>query len=124
MEEQDNNITDITVAHNTRKNARKYEPSKTSFFRLDEEISRGNTIKPKKWYHRHKQETYQQERMEPCIFVIFAIKKYKSQSGLKRHQKNCTQSIRGKLMDNTAPMEDTLADSIRYQITSRFKWGK
>ena len=58
---------------------------------LDEEISQGNTIKTKACYHYRKQGTYQQEQIKPCIFVIFAIKKYKSQPGLKRHQKNFTQ---------------------------------
>ena len=35
MEEQSKSDTDVTIAHNTTKNARRYEPSKTSFLRLD-----------------------------------------------------------------------------------------
>ena len=33
-----------------------------------------NMIKPTKCYNFHKEKTYQQERMKPCIYVKFAIK--------------------------------------------------
>lgn len=35
MEEQDSKTTDFTIAPNTRKDVPQYEPSKTSFLRLD-----------------------------------------------------------------------------------------
>ena len=52
MEKQDINGNDVTIAHNTRKkNARQYEPCKTSFFRLDKnylprEFDKTNKVLP------------------------------------------------------------------------------
>ena len=86
-------------------------------------IVRENAIKRTKCYHYHKQKTYQQSRMRPCIFVIFATKKKKLQSGLKRHRKNCTQPTRDDIVDTTSPMEDTSAENSQQKITSRFEKG-
>ena len=35
MKEQDINVTDVTIAHDRRKNAWEYEPSKTSLYRKE-----------------------------------------------------------------------------------------
>ena len=51
-------------------------------------------------------------------------KRYKSQSGLKRHRKNCSQPTRDGIVDITSPMEDTSVENNQQQITSRFQWGK
>ena len=84
-------------------------------------IVRGNMMKPTKCYNFHKQETHQQEKMETCIFMIFAINRYKSQHGLKRHQKNCTLPAREEIVDTTSYVEDTFVDNSQQQITSRFE---
>ena len=60
MEEQDINFTDNAFARNTEKNVQQCEPSKRSFFYLDKNYHRENTIKRTKFYHYHKQKTYQQ----------------------------------------------------------------
>ena len=51
-------------------------------------------------------------------------KRYKSQSGLKRHRKNCTQPTRDGIVDITSPMEDTAVENNQQQITSRFEMGE
>ena len=51
-------------------------------------------------------------------------KRYKSQSGLKRHRRNCTQPTRDGIVDITSPMKDTSVENSQQQITSRFEWGK
>ena len=62
--------------------------------------------------------------MRPCMYICgICNKRYKSQSGLKRHRKNCTQPTRDGIVDITSPMEDTSVENNQQQITSRFKWG-
>ena len=51
-------------------------------------------------------------------------KRYKSQSGLKRHRKNCTRQTRDDIVDITSPIEDTSVENNQQEITSRFEWGK
>ena len=51
-------------------------------------------------------------------------KRYKSQSGLKRHRKNCTQQTRDGIVDITSPMEGTSVENNQQQIISRFEWEK
>ena len=51
-------------------------------------------------------------------------KRYKSQSGLKLHRKNCTRQTRDGIVDITSPIEDTSVENNQQEITSRFEWGK
>ena len=51
-------------------------------------------------------------------------KRYKSQSGLKRHRRNCTQPTRDGIVDITSPMKDTSVENSQQEITSRSEWGK
>ena len=51
-------------------------------------------------------------------------KRYKSQSRLKRHRKNCAQPTRDGIVDITSPMEETSVQNNQQQITSRLEWGK
>ena len=51
-------------------------------------------------------------------------KRYKSQSGLKCHRKNCTRPTRDGIVDITSPMEDTSVENNQQQITPRFEWRK
>ena len=48
MEEQDMNVIGVTIAHDTRKKARKYKLSKTSFFCLDKNYRQGEYDKTNK----------------------------------------------------------------------------
>ena len=63
MEEQSNSVTDVAIAHDTRKkNAWQYEPSKTSFFRLDKnkgiprEYDKTNIVLPLLETENHRKE--------------------------------------------------------------------
>ena len=51
-------------------------------------------------------------------------KRDKSQSGLKRHRKNCTQSTRDGIVDITSSMEDKSIENNQEQIILKFEWGK
>ena len=51
-------------------------------------------------------------------------KRYKSQSRLKRHRKNCTEPTRDGIVDITSQMEETSVENNQQQITSRREWGK
>ena len=63
--------------------------------------------------------------MRPCMYICeICNKRYKSQSGLKRHRKNCTQQTRDGIVDITSPMEDTPVENNQQQIISRFEWEK
>ena len=51
-------------------------------------------------------------------------KRDKSQSGLKRHRKNCTQSTRDGIVDITSSMEDKSIENNQEQIILKFEWDK
>ena len=87
-------------------------------------IVRENAIKRKKCYYYHKQQTYQQSRMRPCIFVIFAKeKKKKITIWTKTSSKELHSTNSHDIVDITSPMEDTSVENSQQKITSRFERG-
>ena len=48
VEEQDNNVTDVKVAHSTEKNSWQYESNKTSFFWWDSKTKKSATANANK----------------------------------------------------------------------------
>ena len=76
MDEQDINVTDVIIAYKTRKKmSSSDEASKKSFSCLDKKYRLREYDKTSvKCYNFHKEKTYQQERIKPCIFVKFAMK--------------------------------------------------
>ena len=124
MEEQDINFTDDAFALNTEKNARQCEPSRTSFFRLDKnyrprEYDKTNKVLP--LIQTENISAGMNGTLHPCDICN---ERYKSQSGLKCHRKNCTQPTRDGIVDINSPMENTSVENNQQQITSRFKWGR
>ena len=117
-------FTNKTFAHNTRKNARQCEPSKTFFFRLDK------NYRPREYEKTNKVLPLSQTKnisagMNKTLYLCdICNKKYKSQSELKRHRQNCTQPTRDEIAHITSPMEDTSVENSQQQITSRLERGK
>ena len=73
-------VADASTTYNARKSsnqdrsndAKECEVSKTSFFRFDK--NRGNTIKPTKCYHHHKQIIEHQKEVKFTFFVNVAAR--------------------------------------------------
>ena len=58
--------------------------------------------------------------MNETLYLCYICnKRWKPQSGLKRHRKNFTQPTRDDVADITSPMEDTSVENNQQQITSR-----
>ena len=91
VRELDINFTQKAFAHNTRKNARQCEPSKTFFFRLDKNYRPREYDKTNKVLPLYQTKNISAGMNEALYLCDICNKKYKSQSGLKRHRKNGTQ---------------------------------
>ena len=110
MAEQDISFTDNAFAHNTGKNDRLCEPSKTSFFRFDKNYRPRECNKTKKVLLLSQTANISAVTNETLYLCDICKKKKKKkkkkktgkkhqkkkklQSGLKRHRKNCTQPTR------------------------------
>ena len=96
MAEQDISFTDNAFAHNTGKNDRLCEPSKTSFFRFDKNYRPRECNKTKKVLLLSQTANISAVTNETLYLcdICKRKKKKKLQSGLKRHRKNCTQPTR------------------------------
>ena len=97
MAEQDISFTDNAFAHNTGKNDRLCEPSKTSFFRFDKNYRPRECNKTKKVLLLSQTANISavtNETLYLCDICKKKKKKKKIQTGLKRHRKNCTQPTR------------------------------
>ena len=95
MAEQDISFTDNAFAHNTGKNDRLCEPSKTSFFRFDKNYRPRECNKTKKVLLLSQTANISAVTNETLYLCdICKKKKKKIQSGQKRHRKNCTQPTR------------------------------
>ena len=94
MAEQDISFTDNAFAHNTGKNDRLCEPSKTSFFRFDKNYRPRECNKTKKVLLLSQTANISAVTNETLYLCDICKKKKKLQSGLKRHRKNCTQPTR------------------------------
>ena len=121
MEEQDINFTDDAFALNTEKSARQCEPSKTSFFRLDKNYRPRKYDKKNKVLPLTQTENISAGMNETLYLCDIRNKRYKSQSGLKRHRKNYTRPTRDGIVDITSSTEDTSVENNQQQITSRFE---
>ena len=107
MDEEDINFTDDAFAFNTEKNARQCEPSKTSFFRLDKNYRPRECDKTNKVLPLTQTKNILAGMNETLFLCDISNKRYKSQSGLKSHRKNCTRPTGDGIVDITSPMEDT-----------------
>ena len=95
MAEQDISFTDNAFAHNTGKNDRLCEPSKTSFFRFDKNYRPRECNKTKKVLLLSQTANISAVTNETLYLCdICKKKKKKLQSGLKRQRKNSTQPTR------------------------------
>ena len=96
MAEQDISFTDNAFAHNTGKNDRLCEPSKTSFFRFDKNYRPRECNKTKKVLLLSQTANISAVTNETLYLCDICKKKKKKklQSGLKRHRKNSTQPTR------------------------------
>ena len=96
MAEQDISFTDNAFAHNTGKNDRLCEPSKTSFFRFDKNYRPRECNKTKKVLLLSQTANISAVTNETLYLCDICKKKKKKklQYGLKRHRKNCTQPTR------------------------------
>ena len=97
MAEQDISFTDNAFAHNTGKNDRLCEPSKTSFFRFDKNYRPRECNKTKKVLLLSQTANISavtNETLYLCDICKKKKKKKKLKTGKKSHRKNCTQPTR------------------------------
>ena len=124
MAEQDISFTDNAFAHNTGKNDRLCEPSKTSFFRFDKNYRPRECNKTKKVLLLSQTANISAVTNETLYLCdICKKKKKKITIWTKTSSKELHSTNSHDIVDITSPMEDTSVENSQQKITSRFERG-